>query len=431
MATLVYDSISEEFQSTFGPKALPPPQREYFRRLIRLTALLHDLGHGPFSHSIEGVANAGRSIHPLRKVLFEEGSIPHHWIDEKVMSGKGTWLDSPSLHEEFTVDVLAKMADRNGMIAGVAAQDIAALSCDWVVPTPEFLEMNRVGPSGKWSLRFALKSIVSGELDADRMDYLLRDSLYTGVPYGQYDKDMLVDNMLWRPLPGKGNQLGICIRRKALHAFEDFLLARFHMFMQLYSHKTTVAFDVVLENALAELPDFDIKPNLEEYLTWSDDWLLRKILENRSSRWGEHIRDRKTLKHLFTVRQEDQEEFRKFISPYERSVGTTAWFPSLKNKLSPKQTTGGKKGEVPKLWWRHCVSFLTREARGRYPLYLEDRRQLIPVEQVSLLLSSDFVRRLDFMHVYCLREDEQKVVAWLIQAGVPESILAKPRSLVT
>src|SRR5690606_11396079 len=138
------------------------PQKEYFRRLIRLTALLHDVGHGPFSHSIEGVANAGRPIHPLRKVLFEEGSIPQHWIDEKIFSSKINWLNSASLHEEFTVDILAKMADRDGMIAGVAAQDIATLMCDWVVPTPEFIEMNRVGPSGKWSLRSALKSIVSG-----------------------------------------------------------------------------------------------------------------------------------------------------------------------------------------------------------------------------------------------------------------------------
>ncbi len=425
VAGQAFDSIAEEFSETFGPRALQPNQKDFFRRVLRMATLLHDVGHGPFSHSLEGVTNAGRPVHPLRQALIDEGTIPNHWIEPKGLATKKAWLQTPAHHEEFSIAMLSKMADEDGQLGGVAAQDIASLIVDWVAPTPEFDAMNKVGPSGKWSLRAALKSLVSGELDADRMDYLLRDSHYTGVPYGQYDKEMLIGNIIWRPDPDSPRELCVCLRRKALHAFEDFLISRFHMFMQLYSHKTTVGFDVVLENALAELPDFHIHPDLEDYTSWSDDWLLRKILENRSSRWGAHIRDRLPLKHLFTVRQENLKGFRKFMDPYELSAGTTAWFPSLKNKSQKKPNK-----DIPKLWWRHSVSYLTKEERGRYPLYLEDRKKLIAVEDVSLLLKSDYTRRFEMIHVYCLRDDEKKALNWFIDKGVPESILPRPKSLL-
>ena len=427
MAGLVFDNVADEFVSSFGPRALQPTQRDYFRRLLRITTLLHDVGHGPFSHSIEGVTNAGRPIHPFRSKWIEEGDVPHHWIDPKGPATKEAWLAKPTMHEEFSIAILAKMADHDGRIGGLYAQDIAALMTEWVLPTDEFAEMNRVGPSGKWSLRGALKSIVSGELDADRMDYLLRDSLYTGVPYGEYDKEMLVQNVVWRPDPGNPKELTGCLRRKALHALEDFLMARYHMFLQLYSHKTVVGFDIVLENALAELPDFSIHPDLNEYVTWSDDWLLRKILENRASRWGSHIRDRLPLKHLFTIRPEDMKAFEKFIKPFQKALGTTAWFPSLKSTESSK---AAKDADVPKLWWRRCVSYLTKGSRGSYPVYIEDRRKLVPFEEVSPLLRSDFMRSSEMTHVYCLRDEEKKVLPWLLSNGVPESILAKPTSLV-
>lgn len=413
LAGLIFDSVSQEFINTFGPRALQPPQQDYFRRLLRMAALMHDIGHGPFSHSLEGVTRLGRPLHPQRKLLFREGVIPEDWVHDKFLKSE-KWMNEATSHEDFTIAILSLMSsEEEGRIGGLMAQDIACLIVDWARPSPEFMEVDQVGPSGKWKLHDALKELVSGELDADRMDYLLRDSHNTGVPYGQYDKEMLIGNVLWRPHPDKKGQLVTALRRKALHAFEDFLISRFHMFMQLYSHKTTVAFDVILENALAELPDFSIQPDLTDYLRWSDDWLLRKIIENRSSKWGEHIRDRIPLKHLFTMRQDQQKKFLKLIEPFERSHGTTAWFPSLKNKPEKDRNS-----DVPKIWWRHSVSYLTKKDRGRYPLYIEDKNRLIPIEEISLLLKSDYVRRFDMIHVYCLRGQEYEVKKWMKEHGM-------------
>ncbi len=432
LAGLVFDQIADEFSTTFGPRAFQPNQKDYFRRLVRLGALLHDVGHGPFSHSLEGVTRAGRPIHPTRKELFEKGDIPGHWLDTKGVAVKDAWLSKVSQHEEFSIAIIARMADADGRIGGLMAQDVASLVVDWIVPTEEFNSMNKLGPSGKWSLKNALKALVSGEIDCDRMDYLLRDSHYTGVPYGQYDREMLIGNIVWRPDPMKPGQLCVAIKRKALHAFEDFLISRYHMFLQVYSHKTVVGFDVVLENALAELPDFQIDPSLDEYVTWSDDWLLRKILENRSSLWGNFIADRIPLKHLFTVHQENQKDFLKFIGPYEKSFGTTAWFPSLKTKDTSQKTlkkNGG--GDIPKIWWRQSVSYLTKGERGQYPLYLEDSsRRLFPVEESSILLKSDYVRRFDMIQVFGLREDTQQTTDWFLDKKIPEKIFKNQNNLI-
>ncbi len=416
MSSKAFEPIVEDFRSTFGPKSITPDQIDYFKRLVRLTALLHDVGHGPFSHSLEGVTSAGKPIHPLRKDLLEHSALPNHWVKERGIKDREKWLNERTYHEDFTLAIIAKMASSDGYLGGLPAQDIAALLADWIEPTEEFKEMCKVGPSGRWTAQPVLKALVSGEIDADRMDYLHRDSHYTGVPYGQYDREMLLDNVVWRPHPEKPSQLCVCVRRKALHAFEDFLISRFHMFLQVYSHKTVVSFDIILENALAESQDFQINPDLEDYVTWSDEWLLGRILEDRSSKWASFIRDRIPLKHLYTARQDERKAFQKFIKPFERSLGTTAWYPSLKNK-SIAEPKG--QGEIPKLWWRDCVSFLTKDARGAYPIYLEDRRKIVPMETHSLLLKSDYVRKSEFTHLYCLRGDETKAIPWVERSGFP------------
>ena len=76
-----------------------------------------------------------------------------------------------------------------------------------------------------------LRQFIAGELDADRLDYLKRDSLYTGVSYGHADLDWLIENTMPIEVDSGAVQLGLSTA--AIFAFEDFLLSRFHMFVSV------------------------------------------------------------------------------------------------------------------------------------------------------------------------------------------------------
>ena len=111
---------------------------------------------------------------------------------------------------------------------------------------------------------------MDGELDCDKMDYLLRDSYYCGVSYGRYDLDRLISSLTaYKDKNAKILQLSI--QSGGVQAFEAFVLARYFMFIQVYFHKTRRYFDKVLINALKEiLPDEEYPQELSEYLKWDD-----------------------------------------------------------------------------------------------------------------------------------------------------------------
>lgn len=182
LAGRVYDALAEK-----EPQLLEPDQRAPQRRLVRIAALLHDIGHAPFSHSAEE--------------LFEEG------------------LN----HEDMTVRLL-----HGSEIATVLEQASDGIDLAGVkrILTGRGAEAERL-----------LAQIVSGELDADKMDYLLRDSLYCGVRYGSYDLGRLLETMtpLRDPVSGEWD---IGIDEGGVHALEALVLARYYMFTQVYFNVT-------------------------------------------------------------------------------------------------------------------------------------------------------------------------------------------------
>ncbi|MBN2491523.1 MAG: HD domain-containing protein [Planctomycetes bacterium] len=166
---------------------------------IRAAALLHDIGHGPFSHTFENVlADAvGRHETWSRRIVQDPGSEVH------------------SLLRRHGLDVELVAALIEGRAEDLLAQDI-----------------------------------VSSQLDADRLDYLLRDSLMTGVAYGKIDLAWILNVMK----PGRAAdgrvRLGID-GRKGLHAVESYLFARRSIQLQVYHHRTVRAFEAMLANLLA------------------------------------------------------------------------------------------------------------------------------------------------------------------------------------
>ena len=155
---------------------------EYEIELIRASALLHDIGHGPFSHVSEGVL-----------------SVPHEELTKYVVT-KTSMCDL--LEEKFDVNKIVDIVNGKG----------------------------HLGP------------IVSGELDVDRMDYLLRDSHNTGVSYGIIDYERIISNLTL--------EKGLTLNIKGVQAAEGALVSRYFMYPSVYQHHTTRILNSMFRRAL-------------------------------------------------------------------------------------------------------------------------------------------------------------------------------------
>jgi HD superfamily phosphohydrolase len=170
-------------------------------------ALLHDIGHGPFSHVSEQV--------------LED------------VSGVG------DVHEKISV----ALARRYGPIR----EALGSAECDAAADLIE-------GVGG----RSVYRDIVSGETDADKLDYLPRDSYFAGVAYGKCDLTRLIDTMVVMGDPAAQTYLGF--KSNGVFAVEGLVLARHHMFRQVYAHKTRVATDIMITRALRAAVDEGVLP---------------------------------------------------------------------------------------------------------------------------------------------------------------------------
>ena len=208
------------------------------RRLLRASLLLHDVGHGPFSHACEPV------------------------LDVR--------------HEARTERILARDEIAEPLAAiGVDAADALALIDGTSVRYP------------------VLRELVSGpNLDADRMDYLLRDAYFTGVVNGRYDVEQLIASLRAFRVEDRW-ELGVDGR--GVIALESFVLARYWMFATIYFHHTTRAFERVLRDGLREVwPDPRRLDDIDEFLAW-DDFRVVDALRTSDSEAAHGLRERVTV----------------------------------------------------------------------------------------------------------------------------------------
>ncbi|MEM7678450.1 MAG: phosphohydrolase, partial [Myxococcota bacterium] len=145
-----------------------------------------------------------------------------------------------------------------------------------------------------------LAQCVSSELDADRMDYLLRDSYFAGVPYGRYDLEWLVDHLR---AVDQDDRLYLGLESRAAFTFDDYLLSRFHMFMSVYLHHTPVGYELMLERYRAD-PECDLRiPSDTEAYLMLDDVSLMHTLRNSPSRWAQRLVMRRAYHRVVESRQ--------------------------------------------------------------------------------------------------------------------------------
>ena len=140
--------------------------------------------------------------------------------------------------------------------------------------------------SGARDLLPILRQIVSGELDADRMDYLQRDSFFTGVNYGKFDLDWLVQNL---EAVERDGRVHLALQHRAVFAFEDFLLSRYHMFLSVYFHYASVGYEVLLQRYCdTSSGEYRLPADVDEYLQ-HDDVTLVAALRASGNPWARRI----------------------------------------------------------------------------------------------------------------------------------------------
>ena len=170
-----------------------------------------------------------------------------------------------------------------------------------------------------------LRELVSGpNLDADRMDYLLRDGYFTGVVSGQYDADQLIGSL--RVYEHEGAPV-LGVDGRGVVALESFVLARYMMFSTVYFHHTTRQFERILQGALREVwPDPRALDPIEEFLAW-DDFRALDAMRRGSSAESQAVRNRQTLYALvgeFNA-EHDLSTFEARLAALTERYGSDVW----------------------------------------------------------------------------------------------------------
>ena len=292
------------------------------RLLVLSAALLHDLGHGPFSHSFE-------SVFSVRHELFTERIIMENTEVNRVL-------------EAYQKGFATKVRD----------------------------VINKTYPNP------LIISIISSQLDADRLDYLLRDAYFTGAPYGEIDVERILRTM--RVVNNK-----IVYKVSGMHAIEDYLMSRYQMYWQVYLHSTGRSFDLVIQNMLRRVRELifsgyefkrplealkdlflEEEPSVETYLKF-DDSTISYYASLFTDEEDEILRDfadrfinRRLLKEVHYTPNDETNEKLKQVKEYMIELGINPDYYLLTDHCvkTPYDYYGHKTNCLP-----DCIELLMRD----------------------------------------------------------------------
>ena len=286
MARLVYPgAIHTRFDHTLG--VLHVAGRlckqlnvdDHHTKIIRFAALLHDIGHGPFSHVSESILAQISGEALARKAGKKE-----------------------KIHELITQHIILESSDLDPGLTRKDREEVVKLLSDGLD-------------------RRLYRDIISGPLDADKQDYLLRDSYFCGVSYGVYDIDQLQTTLT--KADDAGDEVMV-VHESGVHSLEQFVLAKYYLTTQVYRHKVRLISDSMLVRcmllgvvedklpflkALFTFPTAVSKRSrfLKNYLAWDDQRLSVELLkpEHAATLAGRMFRrlvDRRLFKRVLDLK---------------------------------------------------------------------------------------------------------------------------------
>ena len=317
---------------------------------LRLAALLHDIGHGPFSHLFE-------------EILQEKRKISHEEIGKRII-----------LKTEIG-DSLSKSGYDKKFITKLAF--------------------------GNSKLQF-MNEIISGVLSADMMDYLLRDGYYTGAEHAKIDHKRLTQSL-------EVYQKKLALEKSALYSFESMMHSRYQMFKAVYFHKTVRSAEVMLLESM-RLADDELgltSLNLIDYVELTDESVLLKLLSlsgrtselRRAKKIAEDYQNRQLLKCVFEriLTNKDKlgkmktSQLRKKISKKSR-VNENEIF--IDSSITSSLPLGPSKKEL------QSIILVTRDSSKRHA-------EKIPISQIPLV--SQMSGFMNILRVYTTNKNRKKV----------------------
>lgn len=304
LASRVFDVVTLQENITDQIRELLAPinsqeEKAYWRKVLRMAALCHDLGHLPFSHAAE-------------KELLPEG-----------------WN-----HERLTREI-------------ISCEEMEKIWCAMTPPLRgEDIVKLAIGQKEATDLTFTswetiLAEIIVGDaFGVDRMDYLLRDSHHIGVVYGTFDHHRLIDTLRILPVSPSGEtdrssrELALGVEQGGIQSAEALMLARYFMYSQVYFHSVRRIYDIHLMDFLKEwLGGGAFSTDLEEHLKWTDNEVTAALREAalKETACG-HCHARLIVKHEHFKRVYDRNPQDAKIN---RNAGQ-ALFEALQQEFGPE-----------------------------------------------------------------------------------------------
>ena len=278
---------------------------EYKKVVFLCSALLHDIGHGPYSHAFEDVIEASHEDMSVKLILSDKTEV------NKILR------INPTL-----------------------ANDIADV----------------ISHNGKFPL---IEALVSSQLDVDRMDYLSRDAYFTGAAYGHIDYFRILRSM-------KVVNKKVLVRSSGVHSIESYLMSRYHMYFQVYYHPVARAYECLLESIYKRIKDLVndnvcvdaavsafinvIKNNddIESYIELDDAYVngfikqLTKSKDNILNTLANAFQNRNLFKFIELANEPDEEFIKEIKEKYmdnkyyyrEATVSAVAYLHSKKSDIN-------------------------------------------------------------------------------------------------